>query len=98
MEKKYKVSWSKEAKVQIDSIIAFLKEHSTTQEADNFLDLLLHFQKTIETFPKSFKISKRRKNCRLGLVHKHVTALYTIKQKTVFIITVFDNRCKPKYT
>lgn len=92
MEGKYKVNWSKESKNQVDLICAFIKEKWNEKEVNDFLDLLLHFERTISAFPKAFKPSPKRKQYRLGLIHKHTTAVYIIKKKTILIVTVFDNR------
>ena len=92
MAKKYKVSWSQESKHQIDAILNYLRQKWSEKEADNFLDLLLHFERTISQFPKSFKASAKYKNCRLGLVHKYVTAIYKMSGNQIIILTVFDNR------
>lgn len=92
MAKKFSVSWSQESKTQIDRILNYLQQNWSEKEADNFLDLLIHFERTISQFPKSFKASAKFKNCRLGLVHKHVTAIYKISGNQIVILTVFDNR------
>lgn len=92
MEKKYKVYWSKEAKSQVDIILEFLRNKWSEKEADNFLDLLLHFELVITRFPKSFKTSDYFKGCRLGLVHRHVTAIYKISGDEITILTVFNNQ------
>jgi plasmid stabilization system protein ParE len=93
----YKVIWSQESKKQVDLICAFIKDKWTIKEADDFLDLLMHFERTISSFPKAFKSSPKNKLYRLGLIHKHTTAVYLIKKKTVLIITVFDNRTNDAY-
>jgi len=92
MARKYKVFWSQEAKRQVDNILTYLRQNFGEKEADNFLDLLLHFEQTIMQFPKAFKASSKFKNCRLGLVHKHVTAIYKTSGSEITILTVFDNR------
>jgi hypothetical protein len=58
---------------------------------------VLHFEKIITSFPETFKTSKTKGKLHLGLIHKLTTALYTIKKKDVYIITVFDNRSDHKY-
>jgi hypothetical protein len=59
--------------------------------------LLLHFQRIISDFPKAFKPSPKNKKLRLGLIHRHVTAVYTIKKGNISIVTVFDNRSKDDF-
>ena len=92
MAEKYEVQWSPEAKKQVDLIYFSIKERWSQKEADDFLDLLMHFQRIISEFPKAFKSSPKNKKLRLGLVHRNATAVYIIKKRTVFIVTDFDNR------
>jgi len=92
MAARYKVTWTLEAKVRVDHILNYLNEHWSDKEAQDFLDLLYHFERTVASFPRSFKESTRFKGCRLGYVHRHITAIYTISNSTVTILTVLDNR------
>lgn len=92
MAGKFNVNWSDEAKTQVDLILIYLKENWSEKEREDFLDILFHFEQTISTFPKSFKESKKYKGCRLGFVHKHITAIYKLSGKSVTILTVLDNR------
>jgi len=62
MAEKFNVIWSKEAKKQVDLIYFSIKERWTEKEAEDFLDLLLHFQRIISDFPKAFKPSPQKKN------------------------------------
>lgn len=91
-DKTYQVYWTEEAKRQVDDIIDFLNRRWTIKEVSDFLDLLSHFENLISHFPKTYKESKVFKKCRLGLVHRHVTAIYTVKGKQITILTVIDNR------
>jgi plasmid stabilization system protein ParE len=92
MAGKYKVVWTREAKKQVDGIIEYLRHKWTQREVEGFLDLLYHFENLIASFPKTYKESAKFKGCRLGLVHQHVTVVYSIHRTTITILTVFDNR------
>ncbi len=92
MADRYNIAWTREAKNQVDQILEYLNNNWSKNECDDFLDLLLHFENTIAQFPKSFKSSNKFKNCRLGFVHKHITAIYKLQKKTITILTVIDNR------
>lgn len=94
MAAKYDVSWTTEAKTQVDLILDYLKANWSEIECENFLDLLVHFERTISFFPKSFKKSNKYKGCRLGYIHKHITAIYKISRNKVSILTIVDNRSK----
>ena len=92
MAAKYDVKWTSEAKQNVDGILSFIREHWSEKECEDFLDFIQHFEKTISYFPQSFKESVVLKGCRLGLIHKHITAIYSIKGKSVIVLTVIDNR------
>jgi len=91
MAGRYKVAWTKEAQTQVDIILKHIKDNRSEKECKDFLDLLYHFEQTISRFPKSFKESKRYKGCRLGFVHKHITAIYKLYRQSITILTVIDN-------
>lgn len=93
---KYKVVWTLEAKSQVDNIIFYLRKEWSESEVKDFLDILYHFEQTISAFPKSFKVSKKFKGCRLGFVHRHITGIYRISGKTITILTIIDNRSRHK--
>ena len=88
----YRVTWTAEAKSRVDEIIAYLRRNWSEKEVNDFLDLLLHFENTISRFPKSYKESAKFENCRLGLIHRHVSAVYKISRREITVLTVFDNR------
>ena len=92
MGERYKVFWTSEAKSQTDQILKHLLNNWSEKECKDFLDLLYHFEITISLFPKSFKLSKKYKDCRLGFIHKHITAIYKISRKTITILTIIDNK------
>lgn len=96
MAGKYNVNWTLEAKNQVDQILSYLRENFSEKECNDFLDLLFHFEKAITSFPKLFKESSVYKNCRLGIVHRHVTAIYIFRGKSITILTIIDNRSKLK--
>jgi plasmid stabilization system protein ParE len=92
MKKSYEVSWTNEANEKVALIYEYLIINWNEAVADNFLDLLFKFERNISFFPKSFKSSRKFKNCRLGLVHPHVSVIYKVKKNSIVILTVFDNR------
>lgn len=91
---KYNVTWTNEAKFQVDQILIYLKDNWSEKEHKDFLDILYHFEQTISAFPKSFKEATKFKGCRLGFVHRHITAIYKLSRRNITILTVIDNRSK----
>lgn len=96
MAVKHKVFWTSEAKSQVDNIIVYLREEWSESEVQDFLDILYHFEQTISAFPKSFKVSRKFKGCRLGFVHRHITAIYKVSGRSITILTIIDNRSRLK--
>jgi|JI10StandDraft_1071094.scaffolds.fasta_scaffold249219_3 plasmid stabilization system protein ParE len=96
MAERFNVFWSSEAKVQVDQVVSFIRENWGENEVNEFLDILLHFERTVAIFPKSFKESVKFKGCRLGYVHRHITAIYKITRRSVTILTIIDNRSAVK--
>lgn len=86
------VFYTVEAKSQLDAIINYLNDNWTNKEYNDFLDLLLHFENLFARLLNSFKKSRRFKNCRLGLVHRHISAVYSIANNKIIILTFIDNR------
>ncbi len=92
MAARYKVTWTSEARTQVDEILHYLRKHWSEKECHDFLDILYRFEITVSSFPKSFKESKKYKDCRLGFVHRHIAAIYKVSGKAITILTVIDNR------
>ena len=55
MGAKHKVQWSKEAEQRIESVYNYLLEKWTAREANNFLDLLIRFEKRVSSFPEMYR-------------------------------------------
>ena len=97
MAAKLKVIWSERAVTDLDLIYNYLLEEWSSKEANAFLDLVQEFIRLIVQYPNAFAVSKKIKACRLGLIHKNVTAVYSVSTNAIHIVTLFDNRAKSKY-
>jgi len=92
MAGRLKVEWASRAVHDVDRILAFIRKNWSEGHADRFLDQLAAFEELISRWPRGFKRSQKRKSYRLGLVHRHTTAVYKVHKDRIVIITVFDNR------
>ena len=97
MAAKLKVEWSLRAVSDLDRIYKNLMLIWTSREANLFLDLAQDFENLISRYPNSFPLSKKRKGCRLGLIHKNVSAVYLVKKETIYIVTLFHNRTNSQF-
>jgi addiction module RelE/StbE family toxin len=92
-----RVEWSDRAAKDLDRIYNYLMNEWTEREANAFLDLVEEFESLVTNYPKAFIVSDQFKDCRLGLIHKNVTAIYKISQKKIFIVTLFENQTNSGY-
>jgi hypothetical protein len=44
----------------------------------------------------SLNQTKRRKY-RIGLIHKHVSAVYDVRKSSIYVVALIDNRANPKF-
>lgn len=90
-----KISWSKEAREAIISIIAYLEGNWTEKEIRKFLSKLEEQIVLISAKPKTYKKSKRLLGTHECLITKHNSVFYTFNETHLFIVTVWDNRQEP---
>lgn len=70
MVAKLKVIWSERSETDLDQIYNYLIDDWGIKEANVFLDLAQEFENLICKYPEAFALSKKIKNCRLGLFTK----------------------------
>jgi plasmid stabilization system protein ParE len=87
-----KVEWSDEADSQLAKFHDQVLELWGKKEAEHFLDLAQEFERLVSLYPKAIIKSKKKRNIRLGLIHRHVSAIYQIEKHRIIIITLIDNR------
>ena len=92
MAAKVTVNWSTRAKNDLDNIYMFLTENWTMREAEAMLDIVQKFEELVGQYSDVFKSSSTFPNCRLAILYRNLTAVYYFDGKTVFILTLFDNR------
>lgn len=96
MDARLNVNWSLAATNQLDKFYHQILEKWTIREAEKFLDLAQEFELVISKHPSAFIASKSKKKYRIGLIHRHVSAIYEVKEKEVLIVALIDNRSKKK--
>lgn len=91
--------WTNEAHTSFNEIKKSIRKRFTEKEVEVFILELIRTMKAVETFPKSFPVSKVKKfkSTRKALIHPHSTMYYRIKNKSqIIIITFWDNRDNPE--
>lgn len=94
---KRSVEWSEAAVRQLDAFYSDILQRFSTREAEAFLDMVQLFEALVSEQPEAFVATRKRKNVRLGLIHRHVTGVYKVEANRVFIVALFDNRSKNRY-
>jgi len=97
MEENLNVEWSEAAVEHLEKFYRFIFYKWSFKEAEKFLDQAQEFELIISKFPKAFVQSSKKKNYRIGLIHKHVSAVYTIKKTKIIIVALIDNRSQPEF-
>lgn len=91
------VEWSTRATKDLDRIYDFLVERWTVREAEAMLDIVQEFEGMVCRHPMAFKDSLTFPDCRIAILHRNLTAVYSYDGITVHIITLFDNRMDDGY-
>ena len=97
MAGKRNVEWSEAAVQQLDAFYYDIRDRFSSREAEAFLDMVQLFEALVSELPEAFVATRKRKNVRLGLIHRHVTAVYKVESNRVYIVTLFDNRTRNRY-
>ena len=96
MENIYKIVWSDEALSNLKNILTYLENNWSTKEINKFATLLDRQLNRIQNNPFLFAESESRSTIRKSVLTKQVSIYYRVKNKTVELISLFDNRQNPK--
>lgn len=97
MGTEFEMRWSKESKVQLASIVLYLREKWTEKEVNKFLTQIREFEKIVVKFPEIYPESNKKSGLRRAVLSKQNSVIYKIDREKVFIrvYTIFDNRKHP---
>jgi plasmid stabilization system protein ParE len=95
MPSSYKISWSKEANQNLDSIIEYLEFNWTKKQTTNFFEKLEKRLVLISKNPQSFPALEFNKSVRKSVLTTQTSIFYEIKNEEVVILFLFDNRQNP---
>ncbi len=60
--------------------------------AERFLDLVMEFEDVVLQYPRGFKTSPIRPDLHIGIIHRNVSAIYSIEPDHVLIVSLIDTR------
>lgn len=96
MKSGYKIDWSDEALNNLDSIIDYLTVKWSKKEIRNFFRKLDKSLAIMSRIPFSFPASDFRINVRRSVMTEQTTIYYEIKEDSIVILSLSDNRKDPK--
>ena len=96
MKSGYRIDWADEALENLDYIDDYLTNRWTGREVRNFYMKLERTLKLISNNPLAFPASDLRANVRRSVLSKQTTIYYEIKEESIVILSLFDNRRDPK--
>jgi plasmid stabilization system protein ParE len=91
-----KIDWSDEASDNLDGIIDYLQNKWTDREIKRFFLKLEKQLDLISKNPHAFPVVHFAQNVRRCVLTEQTTIYYEVKQNTIVIISLFDNRMNPK--
>lgn len=92
MKNIYKIIWSDEALKGLNNIIDYIENRFSEKDVKNFAFLFDEQIRVIQSFPKSFPLSKKSKNIRKSVVAKLTSVYYSFDGDVISIISIIDNR------
>ena len=91
-----KVYWSNKAEKQFDSIVQYLEKNWGLNAASKFAKSIFNFIEVVCVFPEIGTIEHSELNIRGFVVVKQITIFYQIRKNKVVILSLYDNRQRPK--
>lgn len=98
MANKYTVIFSKRAENNLDDLVYYLESEWSERIKHGFLEILKQKVALLREMPFSYQASTYRKNLRRCVVTKHTSIYYQIVDNEIEVVTIQDNRKKPKMT
>jgi plasmid stabilization system protein ParE len=87
---------SARASGKLQRLLEYLEQEWSLQVKQDFISKLDRALEVIALFPNSFELIHRDKAVHRCVITKQTTIYYRHDEKTIFILTIFDNRQHPK--
>jgi len=91
-----KVFWTIRAELFFNNIIKYLQTEWNESVTKAFIIRVYETIDLISEFPEIGSIENHKKGIRGFVILKQITLFYRIKNETVIILSLFDNRKNPK--
>lgn len=90
------LKWSKKADKKFDKILDYLSAEWGDQVTKNFIKKAYDFFDLLMNYPEIGSMENKEKGIRGFTITKQVNIFYRIKNDTIIILDLFDNRQDPK--
>lgn len=93
-----RIIWSTRARITYLNILNYLEKEWGKNSVHNFISEVTDILMNVTRNPKMFISTKRNKYVRKGIITKHISFYYRIKQRKneIELLTFWDNRQDPE--
>ena len=88
----YQVRWTENAVEDFEHLIQFLKREWSSQSAAKFIENIFYKIEIIKDLPYIGRQSEKMPDIRRILITKQSSIYYSLKDKVITILSIFDNR------
>jgi len=89
------VIWNKRASKQLQQLQEYLEQEFGANTVKTFTGRLFKFLDLLVKYPHIGTLENKAEDIRGFLLHRHTTIIYKVKQDSVYILALFDNRQNP---
>ena len=90
-----RVVWNKRASKQLQELQELLEQEFGIKTVKTFTNRLFKFLELLIKYPHIGTLEYKTEDIRGFLLHRHTTIIYKIKQDSIYILSLFDNRQNP---
>lgn len=96
MGSEYKLFWTEEAILNLESILNYLSSESSEKEVSQFRKMLSRQISLIQKFPLIFPASDFNLRLRKAVLSKQTIIFYEIKEQFIYIVYLFNTFQNPE--
>jgi len=90
------IKWNKRASKQFSDLQHYLLQEFGETTVMTFTSLVFNFLDLLVKHPHLGSLENKERNIRGFVLHRHTTILYKEYKKSIYILSLFDNRQNPE--
>jgi plasmid stabilization system protein ParE len=90
-----RIIWNKRASKQLQELQEYLEQQFGINTVKLFTSRLFKFLELLVKYPQIGTLENKAEDIRGFLLHRHTTIIYKVKQESIYILSLFDNRQYP---